>query len=199
MASESKTNTETTDVTPESQDVEQATEQATESTPENVGGEAPAGDAVQDTAAVTPAESTESKTSGGGGFAAGAVAVVSAALGLASLTGTSQGEMLRSRKEIIGQIESGRGGGGDQVEALYGAPWDTVAIANGVVAVFAVVFGGLVLALYAGRTDTRQWVKAVALAGMLLGVIGLGVAGAMYLDLFGSQPTLPQAPPMPGG
>ena len=62
------------------------------------------------------------------GPGAGAAAVVSAALGLASLTGTSLSEMLRERKQLIGQIESsaqpaqGGGGGGDQIDALYGAP-----------------------------------------------------------------------------
>ncbi|MBR7678015.1 hypothetical protein KDA82_34535 [Streptomyces daliensis] len=41
-----------------------------------------------------------------GGLGAGAAAVVSAGLGLVSLTGTSLSEMLRDRKQLIGQIES---------------------------------------------------------------------------------------------
>ncbi|WP_351237105.1 hypothetical protein [Streptomyces sp. NPDC002133] len=129
-----------------------------------------------------------------GGFAAGAAAVVSAGLGLCSLTGTPLSDMLRSRKELIGQIEAGTGGGVDQIEAFYGAPWHTAALLNGIFALAAVVIGGVLLAMHAGRASTRPWVKAVALGGVVLGAIGLLVAGGMYLDLFASAPELPTSP-----
>lgn len=138
----------------------------------------------------------------GGGFAAGAAAVVSGGLGLASLTGTSLGEMLRSRKELIGQIESSTsgqqgGGGGDQIDAFYSAPWHTAALLNGIFALAAVIIGGVLLGLLAQRAETRSWVKAVALAGVILGVLGLLVAAGMYFDLFASAPELPDTPQAP--
>jgi hypothetical protein len=135
-----------------------------------------------------------------GGFGAGAAAVVSAGLGLCSLTGTSLSEMLRERKQMMGQIEAssqpptGGGGGVDQVAALYGAPWHTSALFNGVFALLAVIVGGVLLALVSKRADTGSWVKGVALGGLILGVIGLAVAGGMYLDLFASQPKVPGQP-----
>jgi hypothetical protein len=129
-----------------------------------------------------------------GGLAAGAAAVVSAGLGLCSLTGTALTDMLRSRKELIGQIEASTGGGGDQINAFYSAPWHTAALLNGIFALAAVVIGGVLLALHARRADTRPWVKAVALGGGVLGVIGLLVAGGMYFDLFASTPELPGRP-----
>ncbi|NLU74966.1 hypothetical protein HCC61_20180 [Streptomyces sp. HNM0575] len=137
-----------------------------------------------------------------GGFGAGAAAVVSAGLGLSSITGTSLSEMLRDRKQLIGQIESSAqgqqgGGGADQINALYGAPWHATALLNGIFALLAVLVGGVLLALVAKRAETRSWVKAVALGGLVLGVIGLLVAGGMYLDLFAAAPKVPSAPTPP--
>ncbi|GAB3658236.1 hypothetical protein [Glycomyces tarimensis] len=130
-----------------------------------------------------------------GGFVAGAVALVGAALGLVSLTGTSLTDKLHARREIIGQIDSNSGANVDQIEAFYGAPWNTVALINGAFALLAVlVGGGVLLALHGRRTETRPWVKALALGGVMLGVIGLIIAVAMNFDLFADQPELPTAP-----
>ncbi|MBE9500587.1 hypothetical protein IHE61_29745 [Streptomyces sp. GKU 257-1] len=131
-------------------------------------------------------------------WAGGAVAVLSAGLGLASLTGTSFSDMLRERKSLIGQIESSAQGSGgsaaDQVNSLYGAPWHAAAVVNGIFAALAVVVGALLLAALTGRSRTRSWVKAVGLGGVLLGLVGLLVAGGMYFDLFAAQPEVPAAP-----
>lgn len=135
-------------------------------------------------------------TAPAGGFAAGAAAVVSAGLGLCSLTGTALGDMLRARKELMGQIEASTGGGGDQIAGIYSAPWHTAALLNGFFAFAAVVVGGALLAVHAKRADTRSWVKAVALGGVILGAFGLVVAGGMYFDLFAAKPELPAAPPV---
>ncbi len=133
------------------------------------------------------------------GLGAGAAAVVSAGLGLSSLSGTSLGEMMRTRQELVGQIEASTGGGsGDQIQALYTAPWNVVALVNGIFALLAVLVGGVLLAALAKRTGGAGWVNAVALGGVVLGVLGLLVAGGMYLDLFASAPVLPQTPSMPG-
>jgi hypothetical protein len=148
------------------------------------------------------AASTEvpARTGSAGGVVAGGVAIVSSGLGLCSLTGTALSDMLRSREEIVGQIEASiGGGGGDQIEAFYGGPWHAAALVNGIFALVAVVLGGVVFAVHARRSDTQAWVKAVAVAGAALGAVGVLVAGGMYFDLFAAQPELPQAPTLGGG
>ena len=105
--------------------------------------------------------------------------------------------MMRTSEELTGQIEASTGGGGDQIEALYGAPWSVASMFNGIIALIAIALGIAALAA-AKRSTGTGWVGAVALGGLVLGVIGLLVAGTMYLDLFGSQPTLPQTPGTPG-
>ncbi|UNZ17189.1 hypothetical protein [Streptomyces sp. 891-h] len=133
-----------------------------------------------------------------GDWKGGAFAVVSAGLGLASLTGTAFSDMLRERKALIEQINSGAQGGGgsaaDQVNAVYGAPWHAAAVVNGISAVLALVVGGLVLATLSGRPGARGWVKSVALGGVVLGLLGLVVAGGMYFDLLAAQPEVPSSP-----
>ncbi|MGI5348632.1 hypothetical protein ACQEU8_10625 [Streptomyces sp. CA-250714] len=145
-----------------------------------------------------PDDSTERRSD----WMGGALAVVSAGLGLAALTGTSLSGMLRERKSLLGQIESGAQGSGgsaaDQVNAVYGAPWHAEAVVNGIFALLAVAVGGLLLATLSGRPEARGWVKAVSLGGVVLGAIGLVVAGGMYFDLFAAQPEVPSTPTPPG-
>ncbi|WP_253856003.1 hypothetical protein [Prauserella alba] len=136
--------------------------------------------------------------SGSGAGVLGGIAVVSAGLGLSSLIGNPLSDMLRARQEIVGQIEAGAGGG-DQIEAFYGAPWHTTALVNGIIALVAAVVGGVVLLAYARRSDKRPWVTALAVGGVVLGLLGLLLAGGMYLDLFAAQPELPTAPQLGTG
>lgn len=171
----------------------EAAESAAESAEESASPDAAVGDGVDVTTDEVPAGGAST-----GGFLAPAAALVGAGLGVSSLSGTALSDMLRSREEIIGQIASATGAGGDQVDVLYGAPWETAAIVNGVFALIAVLIGAGVLAVTARNAATRPWIKAVALACVVVGVLGLFVAGGMYFDLFGSQPTLPQQPMMPG-
>lgn len=193
MATESTKITEATDSNPESEREktlgpvrtrEPSLDKATDEEGEDIGASDEADDFLDAPADIAPAS----------GFAAGAAAVVSAGLGLCSLTGTALSDMLRSRTELIGQIKASTGGasgGGDQIKALYSAPWHTAALLNGIFALVAVIIGGVLLAVHSRQADTRSWVKAVALGGVALGAIGLLVAGGMYLDLFASTPALP--------
>jgi hypothetical protein len=207
MSSNDGNNTQTTDVKPEGeQDETPGPERLREPFSENTADEERGADTEASTAGArleTPVETDDTAsgatadTASTSGFVAGGFAIVSAGLGLSSLTGTALGDMLRSRKEIMGQIEASTGGGGDQIEAFYGAPWHTAALVNGILALVAVLIGGVLLAALARRVDTRPWVKAVALGGVVLGAVGILVAGGMYLDLFAAQPELP-ATPMPG-
>lgn len=128
-----------------------------------------------------------------GGIVAGATAIVSAALGFVSLSGTSLGQMMQARKQLMGQIQSQMGGGGgDQIQAMYGGPWHITAVFNGAFALLAVLVGGVLLAVLSGRSrTTAAWVRPVALGGLIIGVIGLLVSGGMVLDLFAPAPKLP--------
>ncbi|MER0482818.1 hypothetical protein ABR737_31530 [Streptomyces sp. Edi2] len=127
------------------------------------------------------------------GIAAGAGAVVAAGLGLASVTGTWLGTTLAERANLMGQIkvQSGKAQAADQISAVYGASWHTNALVNGFFALLAVIAATVVV------TTTRHrptWVKAVAWGGLVLGVLGILISAGMYLDLFGSMPTVPKAP-----
>lgn len=133
------------------------------------------------------------------GAVLGAGALVSAALGFASITGTSLSEMLRAREELLGQIAAVTGGGGaDQIETLYGGPWHTAALVNGVFAVVAALLGAVLAFGPARKPTAPAWGRALALGGFVLGVVGLLVSGGMYLDLFAAAPQLPAMPGMPG-
>ncbi|MFE6691917.1 hypothetical protein ACFVFQ_36295 [Streptomyces sp. NPDC057743] len=123
------------------------------------------------------------------GAAAGAGAVVAAGLGLASMTGTWMGTVLAERQTLVGQIKVQSGKATDQIATVYGAPWHTTALVNGVFAVLAMVVAAVVLT---GRRAT--WVRAVAWGGLVLGFLGLLVSAGMYLDLFASLPSLPKVP-----
>ncbi|WP_030373088.1 hypothetical protein [Streptomyces rimosus] len=123
-----------------------------------------------------------------GSVASGAGAVAAAGLGLASLTGTWMGTVLAERQTLLGQIKLQTGKATDQIGTVYGAPWHTHALVNGLFALLAVVVAALVL------TRTRPaWVRAVAWGGLALGVLGIIVSAGMYFDLFASLPTLPKS------
>jgi hypothetical protein len=193
MVSDSTSNTATTDRTLEQEHTgpeqpEQQNPEPTDTTPTDT--------TPTDT---EPAGTTSTGTPGTGAFAPGAAAVVSAGLGITSLTGTGLGDMLRARQEIVGQIQASTGGGGgDQVDALYGAPWHTSALVSGVIALLAVLIGVVLLAAHSSRSGTAPWIKSVALGGAVLGVLGILVSGGMYLDLFAAQPQLPPMPSLGG-
>ncbi|WP_037838018.1 hypothetical protein [Streptomyces sp. NRRL S-337] len=122
------------------------------------------------------------------GIAAGAGAVVAAGLGLASVTGTWLGTLMAERQTLMGQINLQAGKATDQISAMYGTPWHTTALVNGVFAVLAALVAAVVLT----RPRAATWVRAVAWGGLALGVLGLLISAGMYLDLFGSMPTIPK-------
>ncbi|WP_432094266.1 hypothetical protein [Streptomyces sp. bgisy100] len=128
--------------------------------------------------------------------AAGAAAVVGAALGLASLTGTWVGRLAAERQQLIGQIKTSSGAAQaqaqEQITALYSTPWHTTALFNGVFALAALIVSGAVLLRPAGAGTTQApWIRAVSVAGVVLGVLGLLVSGGIYFDLLGGVPTAP--------
>lgn len=104
------------------------------------------------------------------------------------------GKTLSERATLIGQIKTSQTGtAAQQIQEIYGNSWHTTALVNGVFALLALVVGAIVLARPAfgtpGRAEQPVWVKAVALAGVVLGVIGLLISAGMYLDLFAALPS----------
>ncbi|MFG3286208.1 hypothetical protein [Streptomyces sp. NPDC048111] len=128
------------------------------------------------------------------GFGAGAAAVVSGALGAVALSGTWMGKTLSERATLVGQIKTSQSGtAAQQIQEIYGNSWHTTALVNGVFALLALIVGAVVLARPAfgtpGRAEQPVWIKAVALAGVVLGVVGLLISAGMYLDLFAALPS----------
>ncbi|MEU7292750.1 hypothetical protein AB0A76_06005 [Streptomyces exfoliatus] len=130
-----------------------------------------------------PDEAPAPASAGIGGAAA---AVVSAALGVVALTGTWTGKVVAERETLIGQIKtSGSGTPAQQISEIYGDAWHSVAVVNGVFSLVALLVAVLVLVL-PGRPS---WVRAVAVAGAVLGGLGLLLSVGTYFDLFLSLPT----------
>ncbi|MFD8063175.1 hypothetical protein ACFXA0_09240 [Streptomyces cyaneofuscatus] len=127
------------------------------------------------------------------GVGAGATAVVSAALGIVALTGAWSGRVAAERETLMGQIQTAGGSSAaQQISEIYGDAWHTTALVNGIFAVLALLVGALVLARPAfGTPATRPqpaWIRAVALAGVALGTLGVLISAGMYFDLFLSLP-----------
>ncbi|MFC9175501.1 hypothetical protein [Streptomyces sp. NPDC057107] len=127
------------------------------------------------------------------GVGAGATAVVSAALGIVALTGAWSGRVAAERETLMGQIQTAGGSSAaQQISAIYGDAWHTTALVNGLFAVLALLVGVFVLVRPAfGTPATRPqpaWIRAVALAGVALGTLGVLISVGMYFDLFLSLP-----------
>ncbi|MFE7649315.1 hypothetical protein [Streptomyces phaeoluteigriseus] len=120
------------------------------------------------------------------GVGLGAGAVVSAALGLVSLSGGWIGTVASARQTLVGQLEtSSTASVANQIQAVYGDAWQTTALWAGLFALAALVTGVVVLARPAFGTPGRvqaPWIKSVAWAGVTLGVIGLLLAVLKYTD-----------------
>ncbi|MFF4708339.1 hypothetical protein ACWC4D_25990 [Streptomyces sp. NPDC001288] len=123
---------------------------------------------------------------GPSGVGQGAAAVVSAVLGLVSLTGGWIGTVAAARETLIGQLQtSSNASVATQVKEVYGDAWQTTALWAGGFALVALITGVVVIARPAfgapGRVQA-PWIKSVAWAGIALGVIGLLLAVLKYSD-----------------
>ncbi|MEU6480538.1 hypothetical protein ABZ858_27410 [Streptomyces sp. NPDC047017] len=127
------------------------------------------------------------------GPAQGAAAVVSAALGLVSLSGSWLGTVAGAREQLIGQLRTATSASvATQVKEIYGDAWHTTALWGGVFALVALIAGVAVLARPAfgvpGRVQA-PWIKSVAWAGVALGVVGLLLAVLKYTDVLLGLPS----------
>ncbi|MET8947989.1 hypothetical protein ABZX30_31745 [Streptomyces sp. NPDC004542] len=138
-----------------------------------------------------PAGGTEE--AGPSGVGQGAGAVVSAALGLVSLTGGWIGTVAAARETLVGQLQTSSGASiAKQVKEVYGDAWHTTAFWAGLFALAALITGVVVLARPAfGAPGKPQaaWIKSVAWAGVSLGVIGLLLAVLKYSDALLALPS----------
>jgi hypothetical protein len=140
-----------------------------------------------------PAEAAGTKEEGASGVGQGAAAVVSAALGVVSLTGSWIGTVAAARQNLVGQLETAQNAGvAKQIQAVYGDAWQATALWGGLFAVTALIAGVCVLARPAFGTPGRiqaPWIKSVAWAGVALGVIGLFLAVLKYTGILLGLPS----------
>ncbi|MBJ6643673.1 hypothetical protein ACWDLL_15220 [Streptomyces griseoincarnatus] len=135
----------------------------------------------EDTAAEEHAEPAGAPS----GTGQGAAAVVSAALGLVSLTGGWPGTVAAARETLVGQLRTAADASvATQIKEVYGDAWNTTALWGGLFALVALITGVVVLVRPAfgapGRTAQAPWTRSVAWAGVTLGVIGLLLAVLTY-------------------
>ncbi|MEV5549939.1 hypothetical protein AB0L35_28025 [Streptomyces sp. NPDC052309] len=127
------------------------------------------------------------------GVGQGAGAVVSAGLGVVSLTGSWVGTVASARESLIGQLETSTSSNvATMIEKGYGDAWHATALWGGLFALFALVVGVVVLARPAFGAPGRPqapWIKSVAWAGVALGVIGLLLAVLKYTDVLLGLPS----------
>ncbi|MBT2410894.1 hypothetical protein J7I94_10010 [Streptomyces sp. ISL-12] len=174
--------TDVTDVTdaPEAQEESQVTE-----------GEA-AAEGAEDTEPEAVTE-TGTATEGPSGVGQGAGAVVSAGLGIVSLTGSWVGTVASARQAVLGQLATTQT---SDVQTMlqkgYGDAWQATALWGGVFALVALIVGVFVLARPAFGAPGRPqpaWIKSVSWAGVALGVIGLLLAVLKYTDILLAVPS----------
>ncbi|MHC3474092.1 hypothetical protein ACYF6T_36085 [Streptomyces sp. 7R007] len=180
--------TEATEVKPdeETEDLTAAGE-AEEADDEATDAEATDGAAGEDAQLAAEAEA------GPSGVGQGAGAVVSAALGFVSLTGSWVGTVAAARETLKGQLEtSSTASVAKQVKEIYGDAWHATAFWGGVFALLALIVGVVVLVRPAFGVPGRPqpvWIKSVAWGGVALGVLGLLLAVLKYTDVLFSLPS----------
>ncbi|MFE6037131.1 hypothetical protein [Streptomyces sp. NPDC056452] len=152
------------------------------------------GHAAADGDDLEPDPYAEAEAAASAGVGGGAGAVVAAGLGVVSLTGAWTGRVAAERETLIGQIKtSGGGSAAQQISEIYADAWHTTALVNGLFALVALLVGAFVLLrpAFGAPSDRPQpgWIRAVALAGIALGVLGVLISVGMYFDLFVSLPS----------
>ncbi|MFG2132077.1 hypothetical protein ACGFNV_30300 [Streptomyces sp. NPDC048751] len=127
------------------------------------------------------------------GVGQGAGAVVSAGLGIVSLTGSWVGTVASARESLIGQLQNSQSSSvAKMIKEGYGDAWQATALWGGVFALVALVVGVFVLARPAFGAPGRPqapWIKSVAWAGVSLGVLGLFLAVLKYTDVLLGLPS----------
>jgi hypothetical protein len=135
----------------------------------------------------SPAKDAKGRTS----VFPGLFALVGAALGFVSISGTWLGTLVSNRLAVLGQIQAQSGGTNNPIAAIYSGPWHATALVNGAFALVAVIITGLLLLRDRVSSLPAPWIRAVTGAGLVLGVLGVIIAAVMYSDVFTALPKLP--------
>ncbi|MFC7895208.1 hypothetical protein [Streptomyces sp. NPDC057381] len=185
-----KTDEHKTDEAPQAPETTEAEkEEGADVTPDDVTADDDTADAEVADGTATAATGTEGAT----GVGQGAGAVVSAGLGIVSLTGSWVGTVASARQSLIGQLETSSSSNvGTLIEKGYGDAWHATALWGGAFALVALIVGVVVLARPAFGAPGRPqapWIKSVAWAGVALGVIGLLLAVLKYTDILLGLPS----------
>ncbi|MGA5899572.1 hypothetical protein [Streptomyces venetus] len=167
--------------------------EATEATTDEKAVDTTKSDEATETEVPAAAEAAETKDASPSGVGQGAAAVVSAALGVVSLTGSWLGTIAAARQNLVGQLQTAQGASvAKQIQAVYGDAWQATALWGGLFALLALVVGVVTLARPAFGTPGRiqaPWIKSVAWAGVALGVIGLFLAVLKYTGILLGLPS----------
>ncbi|MER6090279.1 hypothetical protein [Streptomyces bluensis] len=188
---EAQRDKETVDVTKEAPEAKENT------SAESAVDEADASDDVAEEQADEQDEAADGKGASGAsaGVGQGAAAIVSAGLGLVSLTGSWIGTIAQARESLYGQLEAAQGVSvATQIKQVYADSWNANALVAGVFALIALLVGVAVLVRPAfgdpDRAPQTPWIKSVAWAGVSLGFLGLVLAAVKYSDILLSTPTV---------
>ncbi|MFI8233351.1 hypothetical protein ACIGDI_31440 [Streptomyces sp. NPDC085900] len=177
---------------------EAGTTEATEVKPEDEAAAAAEAEAAEETEEATAEadlveDGSESGQEGASGVGQGAGAVVAAALGVVSLTGSWVGTVAAARQTLVGQLQTSSSASvAKQIKAVYGDAWQASALWGGVFALLALIVGVVVLvrpAFGAPGRPQAAWIKSVAWGGVALGVIGLLLAVLKYTDVLLGLPS----------
>jgi hypothetical protein len=129
------------------------------------------------------------------GVGQGAAAIVSAGLGLVSLTGSWLGTIAQARDSLYGQLQMASNPSvATQIKQVYADSWNVNALVGGLFALTALLVGVAVLVRPAfgdpDRAPQTPWIKSVAWAGISLGFIGLVLAALKFSDILLAMPTV---------
>ncbi|MFC1413455.1 hypothetical protein ACEZCY_30435 [Streptacidiphilus sp. N1-12] len=140
-------------------------------------------------------EELEDITSGGlsKGILGGAAAISAAALGLVSISGTWFSTIILTQTQFNASLNASGKSTATQLAEGYTGPWHTMAWHNGIFAAVAILVGAAVLfgAQFLAVRVTPNWIKAVAIAAVVLGFVGLLVSAGMYFDWFSTAIHVP--------
>lgn len=125
--------------------------------------------------------------------ASGAAAVTAAGLAITSLGGNWLGDILSQRQSLIGQINTANAQANAIIKQRYTDVWHKQAFVSMGFAIAAVVIAAaaLFLGAFAAKQQAPVWVRVLTWGALVLGVVGLGVAAAMYFDVFTGTITVP--------
>ncbi|MGC9498775.1 hypothetical protein [Streptomyces sp. WG7] len=151
-------------------------------------------DAAGEDAAIDKAGTGTAGDQAATGVGQGAGAVVSAGLGIVSLTGSWVGTVASARESVFGQLETTASSNVQtMLEKGYGEAWQATALWGGVFALVALIVGVVVLVRPAFGVPGKPqaaWIKSVSWAGVALGVIGLILAVLKYTNVMLDVPSV---------